>query len=117
MSVTANYSGNVVLADGFTSSGTQFLTLTGNAGTASSLFLQCTTPSLSTAAAGSQAEVITIPGVTANNLADVTYAGGTNTVANITFKAICTANTVTVTITNNSAGALNGTLIFNLVIN
>lgn len=115
MSVLANYVGNIIQADGFQSSGAQQLTLTGNAGTASSFFIQATTPSLSTAGAASQAEVITLPGVTASNVASVTYAGGTNTVTNISFKAVCTANTVTVTIYNNTAAtALNGTVIFNV---
>lgn len=118
VSQIANYSGNVIQADGFQSSGTQSITLTGNAGTSSSYFMICTTPSLTTAGAANQAEVITLPGVTANNIADVTYAGGTNTTTNISFKAVCTANTVTVTIYNNTAAtALNGTVIFTVTVN
>lgn len=114
----ADYSGNILKADGFQANGAQTLTLTGNAGTASSYFIQCTTPSLTTAGAASQAEVITLPGITTSNIADVTYAGGTNTVTNISFKAVCTTDTVTVTIYNNTAAtALNGTVVFNVVVN
>lgn len=114
----ADYSGNILKADGFQANGAQSLTLTGNAGTSTSYFMQCTTPSLTTAGAAAQAEVITLNGVTASNIADVTYAGGTNTTTNISFKAICTANTVTVTIYNNTAAtALNGTVVFNVVVN
>lgn len=117
MSVIADLTGNIIKADGFISSAPQMLTLTGNAGTATSYIMQCTTPSLTTAGAAVQAEVITLAGVTTANVASVTYAGGTNTTTNISFKAVCTANTVTVTIINNTAAtALNGTVVFNVTV-
>lgn len=118
MSINYNLTGNTILADGVLSSNTQSLTLTANAGTATSNFMICTTPSLSTAGGASQAEVITFTGITATNIADVTYIGGTNTTTNISFKAACTANTITVTIFNNTAAtALNGTVIFSVTVN
>jgi len=118
VSQIADLSGNIIKADGFQANNPVSLTLTGNAGTSNSYFMICTTPSLSTAGAASQTEVITLPGLTATNIADVTYIGGTNTTTNISFKAACTANTCTVTILNNTAAtALNGTIIFSLTIN
>lgn len=90
-------------------------TLTSNAATVTSYFTQCTTPSLSTAGGASQAEVITLTGVAATDIAFVTLAGGANTTKNLTLSAVCTTDTVTVTIYNNTAAtALNGTVIFNL---
>lgn len=117
VSQIANYAGNVILADGIQANAPQSITLTSNVGTSSSYFMICTTPSLATAAAGNQTEVITLPGITATNIADVQYVGGTNTTTNINFKAACTANTITVTIYNNSASALNGTVIFTVTVN
>lgn len=87
-------------------------TATGNAATVTNYLLQVTTPSLATAAAGSQAEVLTLAGITASDIAFVQYAGGTNTTRNITLSAVCSTNTVTVTIYNTDAAALNGTVIF-----
>lgn len=90
-------------------------TLTSNAATVTGSFLQCTTPSLSTAGAASQAEVITLVGTAATDIVFLTLAGGTNTVKNITLSAVCTTDTITVNIYNNTAAtALNGTVIFNL---
>lgn len=92
-------------------------TFTSNAATGTSYFVKGTTPSLATAGGASQAEVYTLTGVAATDVAIVTLAGGTNTTKNITVEAVCTTNTVTVTIYNNTAAtALNGTVIFNLVI-
>lgn len=117
MSVIANYTGNVIQADGFVSSNTQKVTATGNAATITSNVAQITTPSLSTAAGANQAEVITFAGVTSANVASVTISGGTNTTwAGVTLGAVCTTNTVTVTIYNGNAAALNGTVIFNLTV-
>lgn len=90
-------------------------TLTSNAATVTGSFLQCTTPSLSTAGGSSQAEVITLVGTAATDIVFVTLAGGANTTKNITLSAVCTTDTITVTIYNNTAAtALNGTVIFNL---
>lgn len=117
MSVIANLTGNIIQADGITSSGTTTATATGNAATVTSQMVQITTPSLATAAGASQAEVITLSGVTTSNMAFVQIAGGTNTTwAGVTARAVCTANTVTVTIHNGNAAALNGTIIFNLMV-
>lgn len=92
-------------------------TFTSNAATGTSYFVQGTTPALVTAAAGTQAEVYTLTGVAATDVALVTYAGGTNTRRNFTMSAVCTTDTVTVNIYNNEpSNALNGTIIFNLVI-
>jgi len=117
MSVIADLTGNILKIDGFQSSGTTSLTATGNAGTATSRNVQVTTPSLATAAAGSQAETITLSGVTTANMAFVTFGGGTNTTwGGVTAVAVCTANTVTITIYNGNAAALNGTVILNLMV-
>lgn len=117
MSVIANYTGNIIQADGISSSGTQALTATGNAGTATSQMVKITTPSLATAAGASQAETITLSGVTASNMAQVTFGGGTNTTwGGVTAVAVCTSNTVTITIYNGNAAALNGTVILNLMV-
>lgn len=74
-----------------------------------------TTESLTTAAGSSQAEVITLTGIAAGDLAFVTKAGGTNTRHNYQLEAVTTSNTVTVTIYNTEpTNALNGTIIFNV---
>lgn len=92
-------------------------TFTSNVATGTSYFVQATTPSLTTAAAASQTEVYTLTGVAATDIAFVTAAGGTNTRKNYTLEAVCTTNTVTVTITNTEpTNALNGTIIFNLMV-
>lgn len=90
-------------------------TLSSNAATVTSYFTQVTSESLTTAADASQAFVITLTGVAATDIAFVTCAGGTNTRNAMTWKAVCTTNTVTVTVTNaEPTNALNGTVIFNL---
>lgn len=91
-------------------------TLTSNAATVTSYFLQCTTPSLTTTSGSTQAEVITLTGLTASDIAFVTAAGGTSTVQDYNVTAVCTTNTLTVTIYNTGASSLNGTLIFNVMI-
>lgn len=92
-------------------------TLTSNAATVTSYFLQCTTPSLSTAAGASQAEVITLTGLAATDMAFVVPAGGTNTQTDFNMLSVCTSNTLTVTIYNTApSSALNGTIVFNVMI-
>lgn len=110
------YTANPVFTVGNTmKSNVAATTMTSNAATVTSYFLQCTTPSLTTAAAASQAEVITLTGVAAADIAFVTVAGGTNTRKNINLEAVCTTNTVTVTIYNSEpTNAINGTIIFNV---
>lgn len=90
-------------------------TLSSNAATVTKYAVQVTTEALTTAAEASQAFVITLTGVAATDLAIVQDAGGTNTRLGVIYKAVCTTNTVTVTVTNVTAtNAFNGTLIFNL---
>ena len=90
-------------------------TLATNAATVTRHAVQVTTESLTTAGGASQALTITLAGITATDVAFVQYAGGTNTTRNITLAAVITANTITVTVYNNTAAtALNGTIIFNL---
>lgn len=92
-------------------------TFTSNAATGTSYFVQATTPALTTAAGASQAEVYTLTGVAAADIAFVTIAGGTNTRKNIRAEAVCTTDTVTVTIYNTEpTNAVNGTIIFNMMI-
>lgn len=92
-------------------------TLTANAATVTSYFVQGTTPALVTAAGAAQAEVITLTGVAATDIAFVSPAGGTNTTMDFQLSAVCTTNTITVTITNTGpSAALNGTVIFNLMV-
>lgn len=115
---TVTFSSNPAFSVGNTiKSNVAATTFTSNAATGTSYFVQGTTPSLVTAGGASQTEVYTLTGVAATDIALVTLAGGTNTTKNITLSAVCTTNTVTVTIYNNTAStALNGTVIFNLVI-
>lgn len=92
-------------------------TLSSNAATITKWAAQITSEALTTAAGASQAFVITLTGVAATDLAFVTPAGGTNTREHIQYKAICTSNTVTVTMSNiGPADAVNGTVIFNLLV-
>lgn len=92
-------------------------TFTSNAATGTSYFIQGTTPSLTTAAGATQTEVYTLTGVAATDIAFVTAAGGTSTVQDFQLYAVCTTNTVTVSIVNTGpSAALNGTIIFNLMI-
>lgn len=89
--------------------------LTSNIATVTGSFLQCTTPALTTAAAASQTEVITLTGTAALDMVFLTKAGGTNTRHNYQLEAVCTTDTITVTIYNTEpTNALNGTIIFNL---
>lgn len=91
------------------------VTATSNAATVTNYLLQVTTPSLSTAAGASQAEVITLTGLAATDLAFVQLAGGTSTVTDVQISAVCTTNTLTITLTNTGpSAALNGTIILNV---
>lgn len=112
------FSANPVLTVGNTvKSNVAATTFTSNAATGTSYFVQATTPALTTAAGASQAEVYTLTGVAATDIAFITVAGGTNTRKNINLEAVCTTNTVTVTIYNSEpTNAVNGTIIFNLMI-
>lgn len=92
------------------------VTATSNIATVTNYFLQVTTPSLSTASGSTQTEVLTLAGIAATDLVFVTAAGGTSTVQDYNVTAVCTTNTVTLTIYNTGASALNGTLILNVMI-
>lgn len=90
-------------------------TLASNAATVTKYAAVVTSESLTTAAGASQAFVITLTGVAASDLAFVSDVGGTNTRYTYQYKAVCTTNTVTVTVYNSGpTNALNGTLVFNL---
>lgn len=93
-------------------------TLSSNAATITQYAAVITTESLTTAHTASQALVITKTGVAAGDFAMITQAGGTNTGGVPVFKAVCTTDTVTITIQNNAiaTNAFNGTFVFNLII-
>lgn len=92
-------------------------TAVSNALTISKMAGVITTEALTTAGAGSQAIVLTNTLIAAGDIILLTLAGGTNTVKNITFQAVATANTGTITVYNNTAAtALNGTLIINFLV-
>ncbi len=92
-------------------------TLSSNAATITEYACTVTTESLNTAGGASQELVITKTGVTSEDFAMLQYAGGTNTTRNFTLSAVCTTDTVTVTVYNNTAAtALNGTIIFKLIV-
>lgn len=109
------FSANPVFTVGKTiKSNVQALTGSSHAATSTGCFMQYTTESLSTAAGATQAEVITLVGTAATDIAFVTKAGGTNT-ENYQIKAVCTTDTITVTIINvEPTDSLDGTIIFNL---
>lgn len=111
-----NLTGNLAIASGKTIDlDSATATLVSNAATLTKYAAQITSESLTTAAGSAQAFALTLTGVAATDLAFVTGAGGTNTREHIQYKAICTSNTVTVTVSNiGPTNALNGTLIFNL---
>lgn len=90
-------------------------TLTTNAATVTSYFTQITTESLTTAAGASQALTLTLTGVAASDIAFIQDVGGTNTRYTYQYKAVCTTNTITITVYNSGpTNALNGTLVFNV---
>lgn len=111
------FSANPAITVGNTiKSNVQAVTGSSHAGTTTGYWTQYTTETLSTAAGSSQAEAITLTGVAATDIAFVSPAGGTNT-ENYLIKAVCTTNTVTVTITNiEPTDSLDGTIIFNLMV-
>lgn len=90
------------------------VTATSNIATVTNYLLQVTTPSLVTASGATQTEVITLAGLAATDIVFLTAAGGTSTVQDYNMTAVCTTNTLTVTIYNTGASALNGTLIINV---
>jgi hypothetical protein len=96
-------------------------TLTGTGGTSTgtmtTLSAQVTTAALTTAGQATHVATITYTGITATDLVFATLAGGTNTTQSIVLQAVCTTNTITVSLTNATAAtAVNGTIIFNLLV-
>lgn len=76
-----------------------------------------TTAALTTASAASHIITITYTGVTANDLVFVQPSGGgTNAREGQVVRAICSANTITVTIYNANAAAVNGTIGLNVLV-
>lgn len=93
------------------------VTLSANAGTLSKQAGVVTTEALTTAGGASQALVITNTLVATTSAIVLTKMGGTNTVKNYSLEAVPTANTITVTVYNNTAAtALNGTIIFSVTV-
>ena len=90
-------------------------TLSSHAATITKYACQVTTEALTTAAAASQAFVLTLTGAAATDLAFCQLCGGTNTQGTPILNAVMTSNTCTVTVKNHHASeALNGTLKFNV---
>jgi hypothetical protein len=102
------------------SGGLQTATLSSNAATlaADSWVSRITTESLTTAHTAAATLTLTIPGVASGDVAMVSLCGGTNTAGVPLFNAVCTADTVTITLRNAAiaTNAFNGTFIFNLII-
>lgn len=113
----AGASGKFVLAGG---NAAVALSGTGgtSTGTVTTLGSQITSASITTAGGATHVATITYAGVTATDMVLITKAGGTNSgTENYTYKAVCTTNTITVTLSNHTAAtALNGTVIFNMLV-
>lgn len=93
-------------------------TLSTNAATIAKYAAIITSEALTTAHTAAATLVITKTGVAAGDIAVVSQVGGTNTGGVPVFKAVCTANTVTITLQNNAiaTNAFNGTFVFALII-
>lgn len=93
-------------------------TLSSNAATITKWSAVITTESLTTAHTAAATLVITKTGVAAGDIAMISMVGGSNTQGVPVFNAVCTTNTVTITLRNNAiaTNAFNGTFIFNLII-
>ena len=89
-----------------------------NAATVTHYAALITTESLTTAHTAAATLVITKVGVVAGDYAITSMVGGTNTGGVPVFKAVCTTDTVTITLQNNAiaTNAFNGTFIFALVV-
>jgi len=95
-------------------------TLSSDAATVSGkrIIYKITSESKTTAHTASATFVITRTGTTSTDVAFCIPNGGTNTQGVPTFKAVCTTDTVTVTLLNGAiaTNAFNGTFIFMLVV-
>ncbi len=113
----AGASGTIVVGGGNAA-----VTLSGTGGTSTgtmtTLSAQVTSASITTAGGATHVATITYTGIAATDLVLITKAGGTNSATeNYSYKAVCTSNTITVTLSNNTAAtALNGTVIFNILV-
>lgn len=76
-----------------------------------------TTEALTTAAGSAQAITITNNKVSVGDIVVVTRNGGTSTTGTLEINAVCTANTLTITLTNRHASAaFNGTFILGFLV-
>jgi len=102
--------------------GNAAVTLSGTGGTSTgtmtTLSAQVTSASITTAGGATHVATITYTGIAATDIVFITKAGGSNTATeNYGYKAVCSTNTITVTLSNNTAAtALNGTVIFNILV-
>lgn len=82
------------------------------------IFYKITSESLTTAHTAAATFVITRTGTASTDVAFCIPNGGTNTQGVPTYKAVCTSNTITVTLLNGAiaTNAFNGTFIFILVV-
>ena len=92
------------------------VTLASNTGVLNKSSGRVTTESLTTAAAGSQALTITCLACSPGDTIFLQQTGGTNTTRAFTLVPVAGAGAFVVTAYNNSASALNGTLIFDFLI-
>lgn len=108
--------GVVYGATATTKSNKSAVTCTSNAATTTTQYTVVTTESLSTAHTAAQAIVITLVGVASGDMAIATLNGGTNTQGVPVLKAVCTTDTITITIQNCAiaTNAFNGTFVINL---
>jgi len=113
----AGASGSFVVGGGNTA-----ISLTGTGGTSTgtmtTLSAQVTSASITTAGGATHVATITYTGIAATDIVFITKAGGTNSATeDYSYKAVCTTNTITVTLSNNTAAtSLNGTVIFNILV-
>ena len=102
--------------------GNAAVALTGTGGTSTgtmtTLSAQVTSDAITTAGGATHVATITYTGIAATDIVFITKAGGTNSnTENYSYKAVCTTNTITVTLSNNTAAtSLNGTVIFNILV-
>lgn len=113
----AGASGSLVVGGGNAA-----VTLSGTGGTSTgtmtTLSAQVTSASITTAGGATHVATITYTGIASTDIVMITKAGGTNNATeNYSYKAVCTSDTITVTLSNNTAAtALNGTVIFNILV-
>lgn len=93
-------------------------TLSSNAATITQFAAVITTESLTTAHTATAVLTVTKTGVATGDFAMISLVGGTNTAGVPVFNALCSTDTVTVTLRNNAiiTNAFNGTFIFNLIV-